>query len=66
MTNYDRRLERAIEDYQAGIVTVLAVERAARDAQSAHFAYLVGRLVARLRGSAATGLEPRATIAKTA
>jgi len=41
MTAFDR-LDRTIQDYQIGTVTALAVERAAREAQSAHFAYLVG------------------------
>jgi outer membrane protein TolC len=64
-TLYDRRLDRTIQAYQAGTVTTLAVERAARSAQSAYFAHLIGRLIARLRG-VDTAIEPGRPVAKTA
>ena len=49
-TNADRQLEQAIADYRAGTMSVMSVERAARAAQAAHFAMLMGRLAAHLRG----------------
>jgi hypothetical protein len=68
MTNHDRLLEQTILDYRAGNATALTVERAAREAQSAHFALLIGRLIARLRrGRAATpAVEPGRPVAETA
>ena len=54
MTKQDRQLEQIINDYRAGNVTALTVERAAREAQSAHFAMLIGRMFARLRGRSAS------------
>ena len=51
MTKQDRHLEQTINDYRAGHVTALTVERAAREAQSAHFAMLIGKLFARDRKS---------------
>lgn len=61
MTKFDRLLEKSIADYRAGTATALAVERAAREAQAAHFAMLIGRLISRLRGDgrpAAPAIEP--------
>jgi hypothetical protein len=69
MNKFDRLLEKSIADYRAGTVTALTVERAAREAQAAHFAMLVGKLIARLRGSnrpAAVAIEPGRTAAGTA
>ena len=59
MTKQDRLLEQTILDYRAGTVTALTVERAAREAQSAHFAMLIGKLFARLsRRRATSAVEP--------
>jgi hypothetical protein len=68
MNKFDLLLEKSIADYRAGSITALSVERAAREAQSAHFAMLIGKLIARLRRShvADTAMEPSQTIAKTA
>ena len=66
MTKQDRQLEQTINDYRAGHVTALTVERAAREAQSAHFAMLIGKLFARLRGRSATSVEARQPVAKHA
>jgi hypothetical protein len=67
MSTYHRQLEQTIQDYRAGHVTALSVERAAREAQSAHFAMLIGKLFARLtrRGTTATA-KPVQPIVKTA
>lgn len=64
-TQYDRRLDRTVQAYRAGTVTAQALERAARDAQSAYLAYLIGRLIARLRG-AQGAIESARPVAETA
>ena len=67
MTKQDRLLEQTILDYRAGTVTALTVERAAREAQSAHFAMLMGKLFARLSGRGTTAtVEPGRPVAESA